>query len=161
MVTEWKAESIDYDKVERESMYTVDGALDFDSCWNHQAINRYLCTLEELQQKAGKGGQDTDEECFSFFYKECANPSIPGMITLETQMGILLIRLGAQSWKIDVPFNNSCVLGKLADQFNAKDLFEKSNAIGSPVLTRWLSWFTVFTRIRGHERIREEILGKR
>lgn len=28
------------------------------------------------------------------------------------------------------------VLGKLANQFNAKDLFEKSNAIGNPILFR-------------------------
>lgn len=161
MVAEWKAESIDYDKVERESSYIVNGALDFDSCWNHQAINKYLCTLEELQQKAGMAGQDSDGERFSFFYKECANPFIPGVNTLESQMGILLIRLGTQSWKIDVPFNNSTVLGKLASQFNAKNLFEKSNAIGNPVLMRWLSRFTIFTRVRGHERIREEILGKR
>lgn len=61
MEAEWNTDFIDFEKIETESKFTVDGGLDFNSVWNWKANSYWICSMSEEWQP---------QEDFSFFYQE-------------------------------------------------------------------------------------------
>ena len=139
----WNADFIDFEKIEKESRFTLDGKMDFNSVWDYQAHQRNICTMS---------GEWQPQEHFTFFYQANKNKDFSGEYTLDSQAGICIVGFGGREWTLEVPFNNSVVLGKTADHFNAKDLFVEKSLYREPNLLRYLESFEVYTRFHGHNK---------
>lgn len=146
MASEWNTECIDFEKIEKESKFIIDGKMDFNCSWDFIANNRGICTmtLPETWQP---------QEDFSFFYQENKKKAVMGeAIALESQAGVCIIGLGSRKWTMDVPFNGTASLGKLEDHFNVRELFEKNFLSDEPNLFTYLERFEVYTRFYGHKK---------
>ncbi|MBR1599919.1 MAG: hypothetical protein IJ661_13555 [Lachnospiraceae bacterium] len=140
---EWAGQTLDFEKIEMENGLLRVSGKDFDTHWNHIARDLYMCSLKDIQNSDFSETVSSGER-FSFFYKAVAAPGREGENTLETQKGVILLELGERKWKLDVPFNNSTVLGDLAYNFNVGSLFERY-ANDNPVMLRLLKHFNVFS----------------
>ncbi|MBR1597376.1 MAG: hypothetical protein IJ661_00520 [Lachnospiraceae bacterium] len=144
LAKEWQAPSIDYVNVENDARESsLLSGMDFEECWNYYARGRNMCSLKDIKNPDFIETVSSGER-FSFFYKAVAAPGREGENTLETQKGVILLELGERKWKLDVPFNNSTVLGDLAYNFNVGSLFERY-ANDNPVMLRLLKHFNVFS----------------
>ena len=144
MAEEWGTGTIDFDSIEKHSGFTADGGLDFNSVWNWSAdMCRGVASLDDFTILPEPG--------FSFFYQENKH-RIVQYGTLEIQAGICIIKYGEAEWKVDVPFNNSCCLGELADYFNVSELFGRKSLVNNTGLLDFLSHFEVFTYFYGRNR---------
>jgi len=144
MAEEWGTDIIDFEDIEKSSFLTVNGGLDFNSTWNHKA---YMCRgIASLNDFAV-----LPEPGFSFFYQENKH-KIVQYGTLEIQAGICIVKYGKDVWKLDVPFNNSCCLGELADFFNTGELFERKGSVYNTGLLDFLRHFEIFTYVYGRNR---------
>lgn len=131
MTAKWEISAIDTEKIEKNSIYTLDGGFDFNSGWNFSYRNQ-----------VGRGSMEdvllTPPENFKFFYKQNSFPDC----------GTLWVSMNGYQENIDVPFSIS-PMGKLKGQiFNLYDLLsdafkEKGD---NKQYNRFLSSFTVFTR---------------
>ncbi len=137
--------SPDYDDVERNSPLVVDGGLDFNSCWNHQAVNRSMCILSpDWSIKPG--------DRFTFFYNSYVSILTDNLNPLGSQKGICIIGYSGNTWTIGVPFNNSTSPGTLADNFNVKELLLRTGAAIDATLLAYLDNFNVHTRAFSFEK---------
>lgn len=144
MAEEWGTGTIDFDSIEEHSGFTADGGLDFNSSWNWKAdMCRGVASLDDFTILPEPG--------FSFFYQENKHRVVQ-YGTLEIQAGICIIKYGEAEWKVDVPFNNSCCLGELADYFNVSELFGRKSLVSNTGLLDFLSHFEVFTYFYGRNR---------
>ena len=143
MATVWSTDFIDFEEIEKGSKFTLNGGLDFHSVWNWRAESRGICSISEEWKS---------QEDFSFFYQANKNKVSSGEVTLDGQAGVYIVGYGNRQWSIEVPFNGSVILGALADHFNAKDLFVKSNQNGNSDLLNLLQKFDVYTRFYGHNK---------
>lgn len=143
METEWNTDFIDFEKIEKESKFTLNGGLDFNSVWDWRAESRGICSVSEEWQP---------QDGFSFFYQANRNKVLSEEITLQSQAGVCIVGLGNREWTTEVPFNGSIILGELADRFNVKDLFVKSNQCNDSNLLKHLQKFDVYTRFYGHNK---------
>lgn len=145
MAEEWETDAINFEDIEKNSIYTADGKLDFNSVWNYSAyMCRGIASLDDFTILPEPG--------FSFFYQENKH-RIVQYGTLETQAGICMVKYGRGTWKLDVPFNNSCCLGELADFFNTGALFEQKGVVSHKGLLDFLSHFEIFTYFYGRNRL--------
>ena len=137
--------SPDYDDIEKNSPLVLDGGLDFNSCWNHQAVNRSICILNpDWSIKPGDN--------FTFFYSRYASKLTDNLSPLESQKGICIIGYNGNTWTIGVPFNDSTSLGPLADNFNVKELMLRTGAVIDATLLAYLDNFNVHTRAFSFEK---------
>lgn len=143
LASEWNTDPIDFEIIEKESKFTLDGKMDFNSVWDHKAHQRNICTML---------GEWQPQEHFTFFYQENKNRNFAGEYTLDSQAGICIVGFGGREWTLEVPFNNSTILGEVADHFNAKDLFVKNSLYREPNLLQYLESFEMYTRFHGHNK---------
>lgn len=144
LAEEWGTGTIDFEGIEKKSMYTADGGLDFNSTWNHKAdMHRGVASLNDFTILPEPG--------FSFFYQENKHRVVQ-YGTLEIQAGICIVKYGKDVWKMDVPFNNSCCLGELADYFNVSELFGRKGFVSDTGLLGFLSHFEIFTYFYGRNK---------
>lgn len=137
--------SPDYDDIEKNSPLVLDGGLDFNSCWNHQAVNRSICILNpDWSIKPGDN--------FTFFYSRYASKLTDNLSPLESQKGICIIGYNGNTWTIGVPFNDSTSLGPLADNFNVKELMLRTGTAIDATLLAYLDNFNVHTRAFSFEK---------
>ena len=143
MAQQWETDVPDFDKIEENTAYTLDGKMDFNSCWDWAAMQRGNCSM--------KGYDEVPPKDFSFFYQESKYADPKNLSGLEGQKGVVEMMYQDKSWKADVPFNNSSVYGKIKEIFNAKNIFLSNyyeNEFDSDLLS-FLSKFDVFTRSYG------------
>ncbi len=143
MAAEWNTDFVDFEKIEKESKFTVNGGLDFNSAWNWRSNLRGICSISEEWKP---------QDNFSFFYQANKNKVSSGEITLDSQAGVCIVGFGDREWTVKVPFNGSTILGKLANRFNVKDLFVQSTQCREPNLLKYLENFDVYTRFYGHNK---------
>ncbi len=143
MTAEWNTDFIDFEKIEKESKFTLDGALDFNSVWNWRANSYGICSMSWEWQP---------QDDFSFFYQANKNKVVSEEVTLDSQAGVCIVGFGGQKWIMDVPFNGTASLGKIEEHFNAKDLFVKNTQCRERNLLVYLEKFEVFTRFYGHKK---------
>lgn len=144
MAEEWETGTIDFEDIEKNSFLTVVGGLDFNSAWNRRAdMCRGVASLNDFTILPEPG--------FSFFYQENKHRVVQ-YGTLEIQAGICIVKYGKDVWKMDVPFNNSCCLGELADYFNVSELFGRKGFVSDAGLLDFLSHFEVFTYFYGRNK---------
>lgn len=144
LAMEWEVEQIDYERVEKESKFTLNGSLDFNSVWNWRADQVGICSMSDFDWQP--------QEDFSFFYQSIKMKKFTGEITLDSQKGICIIKSSGEKWYVDVPFNNSVSLGELHDHFNVKDLFLAGERTKEQNLLGILEKFDVYTRFYGHNK---------
>lgn len=145
MAQEWETDVPDFTYIEENTHYSLDGKMDFNSVWNWMAMNRYDCTISNYKEAPPKN--------FSFFYQETKHSKYDNLSPLERQKGIVQIIYGDRTWKLDVPFNNSLVLGNIKEKFNAKELlldYFNQEKLDSELLS-YLEKFDVFTRAYGQK----------
>ncbi|EOS44923.1 hypothetical protein V1226_17365 [Lachnospiraceae bacterium JLR.KK009] len=141
---EWETDVPDFEELERNTLYTLDGKMDFNSVWNWRALNRYCGTISDFNEAPPEG--------FSFFFQEDKYQAQEGLSPLERQKGAIRIAFGNKIWEVDVPFNNSLVFGAVQEKFNAGELFRDYVGQGEADarLLSFLGKFHVFTSAYGH-----------
>ena len=141
---EWGADAPDFESLEKNTKYTLDGKMDFNSVWNWHAWNRSGGRMTDFD--------DTPHEGFTFFYQEKKYDAEEGLSPLERQKGIIRIAFHGMEWEMDVPFNNSLLFGEVKNIFNAGTLFQDylGEGKGDAKLISFLKKFDVFTSAYGH-----------
>lgn len=143
MAAEWNINTIDFEKIEEESKFNINGGLDFNSVWNWRANLRGICSMSEEWQP---------QDDFSFFYQANKNKTLLGETTLDSQAGICVVEFEGKKWTMEVPFNGTILLGGLRDHFNAKDLFMGNTQYDEANLFEYLEKFDIYTRFYGHNK---------
>lgn len=144
IASEWGIGSIDFEKVESESKYTLDGDLDFNSVWNWRANQRGICNMNPDWKP---------QEDFSLFYQEFKNKTTSGKNTLDDQAGICIVKYGGKEWTMEVPFNNSLSRGEIREHFNAGSLFADNYGRVDESLLEYMGKFELYTRFYGHKKV--------
>ncbi|EOS26476.1 hypothetical protein C806_01212 [Lachnospiraceae bacterium 3-1] len=141
---EWETDIPDYDCLEKNTKYTLDGKMDFNSVWNWRAWNRYGSRMSDFDEIPPEG--------FTFFYQEKKYHAEEGLSPLEKQKGMIRITFGGMEWEIDVPFNNSLVFGEVRNIFNVGTLLQSylGEERADAKLISFLKKFEVFTSAYGH-----------
>lgn len=132
----WEIPAIDPKEIEENTIYTLDGKLDFNSCWNW-----------EYRNQVG-GGSMEDESVvppkdFKFFFKKNSFPDD----------GTLWVSLDGKRKDMDVPFSVSHT-GSLKGQiYRVYDLLDEDfmSKDNNKQYSRFLSGLTVFISWYAHE----------
>ncbi len=128
----WGLSRIDTDEVEKNSVYTLDGGMDFNSVWNFHFRNQ-----------AGSGNIEdasfAPPERFNFFFKEAPKDA-------PQWTGILSLTLDGNDFKMYVPFDYNSYRTEI---FDLDELFEKRfpNDKVHKKYTDFLKNITVFSRV--------------
>lgn len=143
LAEEWGADVPNYKEIEENTEYTLDGEMDFNSCWNWMAMQRGNCSLN--------GFEEVPPKDFSFFYQEIKYADNNGYPNLDGQKGVVQVTCQGKTCRVDVPFNNSLLYGDIKEIFNVKDLLLDNfneKEFDSNFLS-YLTKFDVFTRWYG------------
>ena len=129
VTNQWEIPAIDSEEIEKNTVYTLDGKLDFNSCWNW-----------EYRNQAGRGSMEDELETppndFKFFYKQ------------NSFDGILWVSMNGERKDINVPFSISQT-GSLKGQiYRVYDLLDDDFKTegDNKKYSRFLSGLTVFMR---------------
>ncbi len=138
MASKWEVSSFDAQEAERNSKYTLDGGLDFNSGWN-------FCFRNQTGRSSLAKESVVPPEGFKMFFKENAYPKEKGKGI--DSIGTLEISAGKNKYKREVIFRKLRT-GLEGEIFDAgilmKDYLLKED--GYVELLKFLSEFSVFTR---------------
>lgn len=139
LVEEWETDVPDFTELEKNTSYTLDGKMDFNSCWNWIAM--------QVGDSSINGYDEAPPRDFSFFYQENKYKNMEGYSAQERQKGIVQVTYQGKIWRLDVPFNNSLIYGDIREVFNVKDLIvdDYNEKEFEPDLLAFLGKFNVFT----------------
>lgn len=144
ITSEKNIDCLDFEKIEKESKFTLDGGLNFNSAWDWRARERGVCSMVEDREP---------QEKFSFFYQSFKNKTFNAENPSDSQAGICIINFKNNEWAIDVPFNNSTALGKIEDRFNLRKLFFENVKFIEPDLLEQLEHFNVYSGFYNHNKV--------
>ncbi|MDE5718711.1 MAG: hypothetical protein K2I53_14065 [Lachnospiraceae bacterium] len=131
----WEIPAIDPEEIEKNTTLTLDGKLDFNSCWNW-----------EYRNQVGGGSMEDESvvppEGFRFFFKENSFPDY----------GTLWVSLNGDREDVDVPFfiSRTSLKGQIYRVYDLLDDGFKA-AEGHKKYSGFLSGLTVFTTWYAHE----------
>lgn len=129
VTNQWEIPAIDSEEIEKNTVYTLDGKLDFNSCWNW-----------EYRNQVGRGSMEDELETppndFKFFYKQ------------NSFNGTLWVSMNGERKDINVPFSISQTDSLKGQIYRVYDLLDDDfKAEGdNKKYSRFLNGLTVFMR---------------
>ena len=135
----WEVSSFDALEVEKNSKYTMDGGLDFNSGWNFDFRNqRGIGSIAKESVVPPKG--------FKMFYKESVPHAVKGGDIVS--IGALEIAIGKSNYKCEFSFK-TLRLGLKGHIYSIDELIKEhlSEKDNKPDFIEFLSNFSVFTRV--------------
>ena len=139
VAAKWEVSSFDALEVEKNSKYTMDGGLDFNSGWNFSFRNqRGIGSIAKESVVPPKG--------FKMFYKESVPHAVKGGDVVS--IGALEIAIGKSSYKCEFGFK-TLRLGLKGHIYSIDELIKEhlSEKDNKPDFIEFLSNFSVFTRV--------------
>ena len=139
VAAKWEVSSFDALEVEKNSKYTMDGGLDFNSGWNFSFRNqRGIGSIAKESVVPPKG--------FKMFYKESVPHAVKGGDVVS--IGALEIAIGKSNYKCEFGFK-TLRLGLKGHIYSIDELIKEhlSEKDNKPDFIEFLSNFSVFTRV--------------